>query len=196
MSRKAVSMRKIKELLRLQSLGLGQRQIARSLNLSVGVVHKYFSLCEQACLTYETVKEWTDAQFEGQLQGNSRGIKFLEPDYGKVHSERQIKGVTLQLLHEEYLKASSSTTSRLYGYSQFCNLYRHWKKKQTVTLRQCHEPGTAFIDYVGPKVTLKDSVSQTTLEVPIFIIVLGISQYTYCEATLDQSLPNWINVSV
>ena len=32
--------------------------------------------------------------------------------------------------------------------------------------------GTAFIDYAGPKVTLKNPVSQVTIEVPIFIMVL------------------------
>lgn len=196
MSRKAVSMRKIRELLRLQSLGLGQRQIARSLNLSVGVVHKYLNLSKKTCLTSESVKAWTDDQLRDHLQGNFTEVKFVEPDYAKVDNELQIKGVTLKLLHKEYLKAPSSTNLHLYGYSQFCNLYRHWKKKQTVTLRQCHEPGTAFIDYAGPKVTLKNPVSQVTIEVPIFIMVLGISQYTYLEATLDQSLPNWINSHV
>jgi DNA-binding NarL/FixJ family response regulator len=36
-----LSMRKITEILRLHATGFGQRQIARSLNLSVGAVHKY-----------------------------------------------------------------------------------------------------------------------------------------------------------
>ena len=199
MSRKAISMRKIKELLRLKGLGLGQRQIARSMNLSVGVVNKYIHGLEKAELTESIVKDWTEAQIQKQLQlaikdPDSEAQGFLSPDYDKMHEELQKKGVTLKLLHEEYkaMEQTQPPSLPLYAYSQFCTLYRIWKKKQSLTLRQVHEPGTAFIDYAGPKVTLTDSATKETTEASIFIMSLGLSQYTYVEATLDQSLPHWI----
>ena len=202
MSRKVVSMRKMKELVRLKSLGLSQRQIARSLNLSLGVVNKYVRASEKAGLTGEAEKG-TDAQSEDQLrlvikEYSSSISHFLCPDYGRMREELQRKGVTIKLLHEEYLQAPQPQPggSQLYGYSQYCTLYRRWKKKQTLSLRQRHEPGIAFIDYAGPKVTLKDSVTQATTVVPIFIMALGLSQCIYVEATVDQSLANWIGSHV
>ena len=202
MSRKAISMRKMKELLRLKDLGLSQRQIARSLNLSVGAVNKYVRAYEQAGLTDELVKE-VDAQFEEKLRCVAKGsssstTSFLCPDYSKMREELQRKGMTLKLLHEEYLQAfqPQSENVQLYGYSQYCTLYRRWKKKQVITMRQRCEPGTAFIDYAGPKVTLKDPVTQTTTDVSIFIMALGLSQCIYVEATYDQSQANWIGSHV
>jgi transposase len=243
-------MRKMKELLRLKALGLSQRQIARSLNLSVGVVNKYVRAYEQAGLTGEVVEQRTDAQCEEQLrlvvkESSSSITRFLCPDYGKMREELQRKGVTLKLLHEEYLATpkthtqpavcgevsrpvdllslkksfcnsfsdkakvsnsleenppgiadTQSTPLQLYSYSQYCTLYRRWKKKQAITMKQRHEPGIAFIDYAGPKVTLKDSVTQATTDVPIFIMALGLSQCIYVEATYDQSLDNWIGSHV
>lgn len=51
MPAKEVSMRKIREVLRLHfGAGLSQRQIANSLRLSVGVVNKYVRLAEEAKL--------------------------------------------------------------------------------------------------------------------------------------------------
>ena len=203
MSRKAVSMRKVKELLRLQNLGLGQRQIARSMNLSVGVVNKYLHVCKQAELTGPMVQDWKDSQIQERLQLVMKNVEsktqsFLCPDYDKMHQELQRKGVTLKLLHEEYqaIARAQAISVPLYAYSQFCTLYRRWKKKRTLTLRQSHEPGTGFVDYAGPKVNLIDPVSQSITQVPIFIMSLGLSQHTYVEATQDQSLPNWIGSHV
>jgi len=47
-----ISMRKIREVLRLRASGLSQHQISRSLRLSVGVVNKYIKLANQAGLSW------------------------------------------------------------------------------------------------------------------------------------------------
>jgi transposase len=45
--------------------------------------------------------------------------------------------VTLQLLWEEYRQSQPEG----YRYSQFCELYRRWRRKQDVVLRQEHRAG-------------------------------------------------------
>jgi DNA-binding transcriptional regulator LsrR (DeoR family) len=53
-----VSMRKIKEMLRLHHVnGLSQRKIAISLSLSVGVVNKYLGLCREAGISWPLPEE-------------------------------------------------------------------------------------------------------------------------------------------
>ena len=54
------------------------------------------------------------------------------PDFGVLRQEREKhRELTLELLWEEYRE----TDPNGYSYSQFCKLYRHWKKQQDVVLR-------------------------------------------------------------
>ena len=188
--RKMISMKKVKEIARLKSLGLSQRQIARSLNVSKGVVHKYLSKLEAKGL-------------QGLVQADERdlhktlvssGIKFAEPDYALIYQELKTKGVTLLLLHEEY---KNTTSDRPYSYTQFCCLYKRWKKSQKLSLRHIHQGGDKlFIDYAGPKIMIVDPKAGTCSYAVLFVSVMGASQYTFAEATWDQSLPNWLGSHV
>ena len=53
-------------------------------------------------------------------------------------------GVTLQLLHVEYRERHPDG----YGYTQFCEPYRRWKRTQRVVMRQVHRAGEKlFTDF-------------------------------------------------
>jgi transposase len=183
-------MKKIKEIARLKALGLSQRQIARSLNISKGVVHKYLSKLEDKGL------QWPLQEDEERLPKTilSSKEKFVEPDYVLIYQELKVKGVTLLLLHEEYKR---TYPDRHYSYTQFCCLYRRWKKAQKLSLKQIHQGGDKlFIDYAGPKVTLVDPQTGAFQQASLFVAVMGASQYTFAEATWDQSLENWLGSHV
>lgn len=76
--RKKLSMRKTKEIFRLHASGLKQRQIARSLNVSVGSISKYLRLGKKAGLKWPFPEDWDEqrvreilfppASFEGLCQ--------------------------------------------------------------------------------------------------------------------------------
>lgn len=56
------------------------------------------------------------------------------------------KNITLELLRQEYRAAHPEG----YQYSWFCERYRQWVGKLSVTMRQTHTPGEKlFIDYAG-----------------------------------------------
>jgi transposase len=60
-------------------------------------------------------------------------------------------------------------------------------------MRQVHRAGEKlFIDYAGDTVPLIAADSGEIHPAQIFVAVLGASNYTYAEATLTQSLPDWI----
>ena len=60
-------------------------------------------------------------------------------------------------------------------------------------MRQSHRAGERmFIDYSGKKLHLVDPNSGEVTTVELFVAVLGASNYTYAEATMSQSLPDWI----
>ena len=60
-------MRKLKEVLRLHSLGLSQHQIARSCSISQSTVHEYVSAAQAAGVTWPLPENWDDSQIEQAL---------------------------------------------------------------------------------------------------------------------------------
>ncbi len=83
------------------------------------------------------------------------------------------------------------------GYSRFCELYRHWRRSCDAVMRQNHRAGEKlFVDYAGMTVPIFDTEIGQQRRAQIFVAVLGASNYTYCEATWTQSLPDWIGAHV
>jgi transposase len=117
-------MRKLKEVLRLHSLGLSQHQIARSCSISQSTVHEYVSAAQAVGVKWPLPDSWDEQQIEQALfpQRPAPAVwrKHSEPDWAKVHEELQThKNLTLQLVWQE----GRETDPEGYGYSWFCDLY-------------------------------------------------------------------------
>src|SRR5206468_1023817 len=111
------------------------------------------------------------------------------PDCAYLHAERRRPGVTLELLHLEYLEQHPDG----YRYTQFCEIYRRWLGRRGLTMRQVHHAGEKlFVDYAGQKPAFIDPATGERIPVELFVAVLGASNYTYAEATLTQQVPDWI----
>jgi transposase len=190
-------MRKIKEVLRLhfehqQSI----RQIAQSCNIARSTVQEYLHRAEQAGVTWPLPPEMDDAALESRLfppQALIPQEKRQMPPLEYLHQERKKKGVTLMLLWHEYKQANPNG----YQYSQFCELYRQWGKNLDVCLRQEYRAGEKlFVDYAGQTIPIQDPLTGETREAYLFVATLGASNYTFAEATLDQTLFSWIQSHV
>lgn len=189
-----VSMHKIKEVLRLKyATGLKQRQIAAALGLSNGVVAKYLSAAERAHLAYPWPAEWDDTHLAQALFGatyQSAPVMRLTLDFPYIHQELKRKGVTRQLLWDEYRAAHPEG----YGYTQFCVLYTAWLRTQRLSMRQVHRAGEKlFVDYCGQTVPIINATTGEVRPAQVFVATLGASSYTFAEATWSQSLPDWIS---
>ena len=201
MSTERVSMHKIKEVLRLTyAAHLKQRQVAASLRMSQGAVSKYLSLARSAGLTmWPLPPEWDEAQLKQRLFAPTADAaitpcRFTGPDFAAVHQELKRKGVTRQLLWEEYQHAHPDAA---YSDAQFCLLYRTWAGCLQRSLRQTHTAGEKlFVDYAGPTVPVVDRSSGEFKPAQIFVAVLGASSFTYAEATWTQARPDWIGSHV
>ncbi|MET4483737.1 transposase [Bradyrhizobium sp. F1.13.3] len=90
---------------------------------------------------------------------------------------------------EEYCDANSDG----FSYSWFCERYKEWAGRLKPTLRQVHVAGEKlFVDYSGHTMEVVDGLSGEVRSTQVFVAVLGASNYTYAEASLSQSLPDWI----
>ena len=196
MANSRLSMRKIVDVLRLHfDGGRSQREISRSLNCSPTTVGEILRRAKLAGLSWPLPAEESEAGLEARLYPPAAHSHQSrpEPDWPAVHTALRKKGVTLELLWQEY----QATYPDGYRYSGFCEHYRRWQGKLAVTLRQTHAPGDKlFVDYAGPTVSITDGSTGEIRQAAIFVAVLGASNYTYAEATWSQSLPDWIGSHV
>ena len=100
--------------------------------------------------------------------------------------------VTLMLLYEEeYRQPRAGRLSLQPVVRAVPRLGR--PSRLSPTMRQAHPAGERlFVDYAGQTVDLIEPGSGEIRPAQIFVAVLGASKYTYAEATLTQSLPDWI----
>ncbi|MCE5388759.1 MAG: IS21 family transposase [Acidithiobacillus sp.] len=188
-------MKAITEVLRLHAAGLSQRQIARACGLSKGSVGKYLQKAQQEGLSWPIpTPRLEEALFPEQRSAKEASRRPL-PDFAMMHMELRRKGVTLQLLWEEYISAHPG--QRTYQYAQFCVYYRRWKGRLKRSMRQTHVAGEKlFIDYAGPTIPVLDPGTGAIRQAQIFVAVLGASNYTYCEATWSQNLSDFLGSHV
>ena len=80
--------------------------------------------------------------------------------------------MTLDLLWQEYKGEHPDG----YQYSSFCDHYRAWAGRLSVSLRQTHVPGEKlFVDYAGPTVPVTDPPTGDIRQAAVFVAVLGAS---------------------
>jgi len=188
-------MRKIKEVLRLKyDCGISEREIARSCQVSRSTVADYLRKATAAGINWTEASTLTEAELEKRLfpaQPVPSSIPRPSPDYEYIYQQlrayRKIN-LTLTQLWLEY-KAKHPDG---YQYSQFCELYRHWRSKLDYCMRQEHRAGEkVFIDY-SDGLSIVDPPTGELILTQLFLSVWGASNYTYAEATLSQTLPDWI----
>jgi len=195
MSKKRLSMRKIKEALRLKfELKLSNREISKSCGIARSTVSEYLRRFKEADCNWPLPDELNESSLEQLLfpppPSTAEGERPI-PDWPSVHADLKKKRkthVTLFLLWQEYRAQHPDG----YQYSRFCDLYRSWLSKVDVVMRQTHRAGEKmFIDYAGQTVDVIDRQTGEVRSAQIFVAVLGASSYTFAEATWSQSLSDW-----
>ncbi|MFW2134629.1 IS21 family transposase, partial [Ectothiorhodospira haloalkaliphila] len=193
MPAKRLSMRKIKEVLRLKwERGLSNRQVALACGISRPTVREYLRRFAEAGLSWPLPEDLGESRLEQllfppppDLPAHARVV----PDWHRVKEELRGKHVTLFLIWQEYREAHPEG----YQYSWFCENYRAWQGKLDMVMRQDHRAGEKlFVDYAGQTVPVIDRNTGEIREAQIFVAVLGASNYSYAEPTWSQTLPDWI----
>jgi transposase len=196
MAKRKLSMRKVKQILRLKlQADLSDRATARSVKASRDTVREYLDRAKAAdLLTWDQIKDMAESDLEkllfpprtGDLESNS----YRLPDWKEIHQELRRKGVTRHLLWHEYLQEDPATA---YQYSQFCNLFSQWQSKLPAEMVQTYKGGEyLFVDYSGLTVPWTDRNTGEEKKAQIFVTALGASSYIYAEAQIGQALECWI----
>ncbi len=191
--KKEITPQKLREILRLGlKHQLKFRQISRSCGISHVTVSAYLRKAENANMTWDEVELMKESELMELIQGAhcaEPSRSRPEPDWQYVHKELKRKGVTIQLLWEEYKEQHPDG----YQSTQFYDLYSKWKGTISPWMRQNHKAGDKlFVDYAGQTVPINSQKTGEVYQAQIFVATLGMSNYTFAEATWDQTLPCWI----
>mgnify|MGYP000887011479 FL=1 len=175
-----LSMSKLKEILRLKyEANLSARQIARALNVSHTVVNNYIDKAKLCGKEYKQLKLLDNNEIIVNLfPTQPKKYKYTPPNFAYIHKELRRKGVTLELLHEEY---SDVNPNGCYGYTWFCNEYRQYAKKVNPSMRQTHIAGEkVFIDFSGMTMGITNRDTGEVSEVQIFVLVPAGFRFATC----------------
>jgi transposase len=186
-------MRKIREILRLAwSCNQTRQSISDSCGIGKTTVTDTLYRASAAGLSYPLPADLDDERLERLLYPqHPRAItsRRTPPDWASLHNELlSHKNLTLMLLWQEYKEREPSG----YQYSQFCDLFRFWRGKLDLSMRQEHRAGEKmFVDYCGQTIPIVDSTTGEIRDAQVFVAVMGASNYTYAETTWSQSLADW-----
>ncbi len=190
-------MRKIREVLRLTAAGRNYMEISAATGMARSSVGEYLMRARGEGVTWDAAVALTDAELDTRLfrdVGRNEPVPRPAIDFAWVHAELARPGVTLQTLWVEYREGVAGKPGPApYGYSRFCDLYSHWRRKLGVVMRQVHRAGEKlFIDYSGKQPRIIDPVTGEVTAVELFVAVMGASNLTFAEATLSQKLPDFV----
>ena len=199
MPQRRISVRKIREILRLKhENGRSHASIAKSIGVSSSGVGDCLARARRAGLCWPLSDSLDDTALEQKLYPGAvncldRRKKETLPNWGEFHQNLKGKGVTRQLLWEEYIAKHPEG----YEYSRFCSLYRSWLKNSRISMRQNHQAGEKlFIDYAGQTIKVYDQKTGIAREAQIFVACWGASSYTFAEATWSQKLHDFLGSHV
>jgi len=193
MSREGLSMRTVREILRLRlGVGLSADKVAKSCKISKATVLEYEKRFSESSLSWPVPDDMDDSalsQIVRRPREKGKPRRDL-PDMTYLIKEMRRPHVTLYLLWMEYREATPDG----YSYTQFCYYYGEAKKRLDVTLRQFHKAGEkVFTDYAGDTATIIDPKNGLKTPVYLFVATLGASSYTFAEGVLSMNLPSWID---
>lgn len=194
MSQGRISMRKIKEMLRLKlENGLSINKAAVVCNIGRTTAQEYLRRFEVSGLTWPLPEEVTEEELESRLypEKTVKSSEKLAINFEYLIQELRRPNVTIEVLWAEYKQANSNA----YCYGYFCELLSEFKGKLNYSMRQEHKAGEkGFLDF-GEGPNLIDLITGESIPTRLFVFVWGASNYTFAKAIKSEGLADWIKVN-
>ncbi len=187
------------EILRLDSKGFSQRNIAQSVPCSRNTVSTVLRRAKELGIEWPLPDNMTDAELTNLLFKKEKptGSARKMPDYDYIRKELLKNGVNKKLLWTEYLEDCRQAQQEPLMYSQFCFYIQKNEEKRRATMHLNRKPGEQTeVDWAGDPAHYLDPETGEIIEVKVFVGVLPYSQYAYVEAFMNEQTPNWIRAHV
>jgi transposase len=195
-------MQKHKEIIRLAEGGEKQREISRIVHCSLRTVGGTLKAAKRLGIGYKDLADLDDATVRQILfDPVARVSNYYQPDFAEVTQELTKKGVNLALLWDEYSRTCAAAGLRGYQYSQYCNLYRQWRKENgpgpSAAMRIHHSAGRLHeVDWAGTKAEYTNFTTGEVIGASVFVGCLPYSQRIYAEAFDDMAQRSWTEAHI
>ena len=152
-------MTKYREILRLQSLGFSERNIAQSCGVSRNTVAKVLKKAAEINISWPLDFDMTNSALEEFmfLKDKSATNKWM-PDFDYIRKELLRNGVNKKLLWVEYCEECRMSNEEPLMYSQFCYYIQKDEEKRRATMHISRKPGEQIeVDWTGDPAAIIDS---------------------------------------
>jgi len=187
-------MTKYREILRLKSMGLSERSIAQSCNVSRKTVAKVTKRAEEIHLSWPLDFEMTDHVLEEMMFPKEKSATNKRmPDFDYIRKELLRNGVNKKLLWVEYCEECRMNNDEPLMYSQFCYYIQKNEEKRRATMHIPRKPGEQIeVDWAGDPAHIIDPDTGEITDAWLFVGVLTYSQYAFVMAFINERTDNWI----
>ena len=183
-----IDIMKIKQLLLLKSKNLSNRKIASEVGIDRNTVNEYVRRLLSSGYSYHELLNFEEKDlqdlFPSKETMDKERFASLHDLFPGYVNELKKPGCTRQHLWNRYKQEHIG----YYSYSQFCQLLSDWLDTKKVSGKLIHKAGDKlYIDYAGKKLQIVDKDTGEIKDVEVFVGILPASNYTYVEASSDQT---------
>ena len=191
-------MTQYREILRLTTLGLSQRNIMQSIKVSQKTVVKVQRRAREMKLSWPLDESLTDVKLqELMFPKESKQTPKKMPDFEYIHKELLRNGVNKKLLWTEYLEECRLSGEEPLMYSQFCYHIQQDEQKRRATMHIPRKPGEQIeVDWAGDPAYITDPDTGELTPAWLFVGVMSYSMYPYVEAFINEKQRAWITAHV
>lgn len=192
-------MTKYREILRLTALGLSQRDIIHSINVSQKTIVKVQRRAQELKLSWPLDESLTDDALDKLMFPKATGASRTKrmPDFNYIQKELLRNGVNKKLLWTEYLEDCRLADEEPLMYSQFCYYIQQDEQKRRATMHINRKPGEQVeVDWAGDPAKIIDPDTGEIIDAWLFVGVMTYSQYPYVEAFINEKQKAWITAHV
>lgn len=194
-------MHQIRRILELQSNGQSIRHTERLTGLSRNTIREYLRRIVAAGLDVRQALDLEEDSLAaivytddiellrtGRVKDERYTLFGQRADY--FCSELRKRGVTRQLLWEEYRKENPGG----YSYSQFCEHLSKYTERDKSVMHFTHRPAEQLqVDFAGDKLGYVDRSTGEWIACEVLVCALPYSHYIYAEALRSQKQEDFIN---
>ena len=189
----------VKLIMELRDAGLSRSTIASTRHISRHSVSEVFNIADEKGIHYNDVRALEEPEvyrlFYPEKFANE--TMYGDPDYEHVHQELKRVGVTLKLLHEEYVERCERNGEIPMGKTKFNEGYAEFTIANRLTNHLEHKPGErAEVDWSGPTMHYVDMSTGELITVYLFVGTLPYSQYSYVEPCLNMKMDTFIRCHI
>ena len=197
-AKRELTMRQLRQMLRLHHDGLGAREIGRRLGVARSTIQDNLKRAPQRPSWLAVAAELTDEALERRLFAQAAPSwayrRRIEPDWAALVREMKRPGVNLSVLWEEYRRGPSRRLRLQPVLRAVPGVRAPAVADDAPDITSPATRSSSIIPARGSRSPIRSPARSAMAE--IFVAVLGASNYTYAEATWTQTLPDWIGAHV